>query len=108
MNDDLGGFFALPPFKADEALVGLRRQLRELKPLTEKTGSSPHRFDIKGLPVIELSLSDDQAVPAVVAASVKRPSQRPEWQKQPLKSSADVRRFVDEVKRKLKAWEDED
>lgn len=106
MSDDLGDFFALPPFKADEAMVGLRRQLRDLKPLVEKGNASPHRFEMRGLPAIELSLAE--GAPALNAAWAKKPSQRPDWQKQTLKSSADVRRFVDEVKRQLKRWEDED
>lgn len=107
MSDDLGDFFALPPFKADEALVKLRRDLRELKPLVEKGTGAVVRFEWKSLPVIELSLvSGDK--PALAVSLAKRPSQRPEWIKHTLASSADVRKLLDEVKRSLKRWDDED
>ena len=83
MSDDLGDFFALPPFKPDEALVQLRRQLKELK-LQEQPGSTPHRFALKGVVVAELQVSADATKPAVAAAVVKRPLQRPEWVRQQL------------------------
>lgn len=106
MSDDLGDFFALPAFKPQEALVGLRRQLRELKPLAEKTGTEPHRFELRGLPVIELSLDDGDT--AIRARWAQRLSQRPDWRQTLLKSSAEVRRFADDMKRQLTRWEDED
>lgn len=108
MNDELSDFFALPPFKADEALVKLRRDLRELKPLAEKGTGSPIRFEWKGLPVIELSVSASSDKPALAVSLAKRPSQRPEWLKQTLASSAEVRKWLDELKRSLKRWDDED
>ncbi|MDE2593751.1 MAG: hypothetical protein KGL57_05895 [Burkholderiales bacterium] len=107
MSDDLGDFFALPPFKADEALVKLRRDLRELKPLVEKGTGPVVRFEWKSLPVIELSLATGDK-PALAVSVAKRPSQRPEWAKHTLASSADVRKLLDEVKRSLKRWDDED
>lgn len=111
MSDELSDFFALPPFKANEALVKLRRDLRELKPLAEKGTGSPVRFEWKGLPVIELSMaasSDTSEKPALAVSLAKRPSQRPEWLRQTLSSSAEVRKWLDEVKRSLKRWDDED
>ncbi len=107
MSDDLGDFFALPPFKADEALVKLRRDLRELKPLAEKGTGPVVRFEWKSLPVIEVSLAAGDK-PALAVSLAKRPSQRPEWTKHTLASSADVRKLLDEVKRSLKRWDDED
>lgn len=108
MSDELSDFFALPPFKADEALVKLRRDLRELKPLAEKGSGSPIRFEWKSLPVIELSLAASSEKPALAVSLAKRPSQRPEWLKQTLASSAEVRKWLDEVKRCLKRWDEED
>lgn len=107
MTDELSDFFALPPFKADEALVKLRRDLRELKPLAEKGTGALLRFEWKSLPVIELSLRDGDK-PTLTASLAKRPSQRPEWLNQTLASSAEVRKWLDEVKRSLKRWDDED
>lgn len=107
MNDDVSDFFALPPFKADEALVKLRRDLRELKPLAEKGTGSPIRFEWKGLPVIELSQPPGDK-PALAVSLAKKPSQRPDWLKQTLTSSAEVRKWLEEFKRCLKRWDDED
>ncbi|HEX5354986.1 MAG TPA: hypothetical protein VFW93_02120 [Aquabacterium sp.] len=108
MSDELSDFFALPPFKADEALVKLRRDLRELKPLAEKGTGTPIRFEWKGLPVIEVSVSASAEKPALAVSLAKRPSQRPEWLKQTLSSSADVRKWLDGLKLSLKRWDDED
>lgn len=107
MSEELSDFFALPPFKADEALVKLRRDLRELKPLAEKGTGDLVRFEWKGLPVIELTLVATDK-PALAVSLAKRPSQRPEWRKQTLAASAEVRKWLDEVKRSLKQWDDED
>jgi hypothetical protein len=107
MSDDLGDFFALPPFKPDEALVQLRRQLKELK-LQEQPGSTPHRFALKGVVVAELQVSVDAAQPAVAAAVVKRPLQRPEWVRQQLDSRDAVRKWIDAFKRQLASWTDDD
>ena len=94
MSDD---FFALPAFKPDEALVALKRQLRDLKPLAERGNG----FEIGGKRVIELA-SDASSITARLA---KRPAVSPEWQPQVLKNSADVRKCVDEVKKRLARWQ---
>ena len=107
MSDELSDFFALPAFKPEEALVKLRRDLRELKPLQEQgAGGTPARFALKGLMVIELQAAPD--APAILARLAKRPSQRPEWTSQKLTSSADVRKWLDGVRQALKRWDDED
>lgn len=110
MSDDLGDFFALPPFKPDEALVQLRRQLKELK-LQEQPGSTPHRFALKGVVVAELQVQADatgSTKPALAAAVVKRPLQRPEWVRQQLDSREAVRKWIDAFKRQLASWTDDD
>lgn len=106
MNDDLSGFFALPPFKANEAVVALRRQLRELKPLTEKGTAAPWRFEFRSQPCVTLRVSDDGAV--IEAEWTPKLSSRPQWHKQALRSSADVRKFVDQLKLQMKRWEDDE
>lgn len=92
-------FFAPPPFKPDEALVQLKRTLRELRPLAERGNG----FDLQGQRVIELGV-DGEALQARVA---KRPARSPEWDTRTLKNSADVRQFTDEIKRRLGRWSDE-
>ncbi len=106
-GDDLGDFFALPPFKPEEALVQLRRQLKELK-LQEQPGSKPLRFALKGDVVVELQVAPEAPKPALAAAVVKRPLQRPEWVRQTLDSRDAVRKWLDALKRQLASWTDDD
>lgn len=112
-DNDLGDFFALPPFKPEEALVQLRRQLKELK-LQEQPGSAPHRFALKGDVVVELQVASQAKggahapKPALDAAMVKRPLQRPEWVRQSLDSRDAVRKWLDAFKRQLASWTDDD
>jgi hypothetical protein len=105
-DDDLGAFFALPPFKAEEALVKLRRDLRELRTLSEKGTGTVLRWEWQGLPAIELQLAADGK--GIQAGVVKVPSSRAQWQRSTLASSGDVRRWLDDLKRALKRWGDED
>lgn len=105
-DDDLGAFFALPPFKADEALVKLRRDLRELRALSEKGAGAQLRWDWKGHAAVELALSDDGK--AIAAGLAKQPSSRPQWHRRQIASSGDARQWLDELKRALKRWDDED
>jgi hypothetical protein len=98
MSDDTD-FFALPAFKPADALVGLKRQLRELKGLRERGEG----FELKGQEVVALKATDA----TIEAKLVKRPARSPEWVAHTLKSSADMRRFVDTVKTQLGRWDDE-
>jgi hypothetical protein len=91
-------FFAPPPFRPDEALVQLKRQLRDLK-----LGERGNGFEQRGLAIVELQADDA----AITARLVKRPARTPEWTAHTLKNSADVRRFVDTVKQQLLRWSDE-
>jgi hypothetical protein len=92
-------FFAPPPFKPAEALVQLKRQLRELRPLAERGNG----FELQGRSVIALVANEEQ----IEARLAKRPAVSPEWTTHTLKNSADVRRFVDAVKAQLARWSDE-
>jgi hypothetical protein len=100
MADEEGWGFAPPPFKPDEALARLTRDLRELG-LAEREG----RFERRGVAIARAAI--DGAV--IRAARVKRPSrQSPEWQDKTLKSSADARDFVADLKKQLALWSDRD
>jgi aspartate oxidase len=92
-SDNFG--FAPPPFDAAGALVQLKRQLRDLK-LSER-GS---RFELKGRAVVELAAQADH----IDARIAKRASMTPEWLLHTLRSSADVRGFIDAVKRQMTKW----
>jgi len=97
MNED--AFFALPPFKPDEALLTLKRNLRDLRSL-EARGDS---FWLQGQAVLELSAQEGQ----LLARLVKRPARSPEWEARHCKNAAEVRSLLDEVKRRLSRWTDE-
>lgn len=97
MNDD---FFAPPAFKPAEALQQIKRFARDLRSLTERgTG-----FELQGVAVLDVKVEGD----TLVARIAKRCSQRTEWDVQVLKSTTDVRKLQDEVKRRLLRWVDED
>lgn len=98
MSED---FFAPPAFKPEEGLVQLKRTLRDLRVLSERGNG----FDLKGAPVLAFSL-EAQAIAAQLA---RRPSRSSvEWDRYTLAGSADVRRFTDEVKRRLARWTEEE
>lgn len=98
MSEEWG--IAPPPFKPDEALQKLRRDLRELG-LTEREG----RFERRGSLIARTAVDGD----TLRAARVKRPSRTsPEWIEKVLRSSADVRDFVADLKRQLALWSDRD
>jgi len=92
-------FFAAPPFDADDALVQLKRQLRELR-LSERG----HGFERKGCRVVELQ----RGATGIDARLAKRPAATPQWTTSALRSSAEVRRFVDTVKQQLARWSDDE
>jgi hypothetical protein len=96
MSDD---FFAPPAFKPAEALLQLKRSLRDLRPLAERGEG----FDLQGKRVIEFA-HDDKAISAKLA---KQPAHTPQWDTLVLKNSADVRKCVDEAKKRLARWTEE-
>lgn len=101
MTDNLDpGFFALPPFKPDEALARLRRDLREAG-LTEREG----QFESKGQALARAAVDGDGALQVALA---KRPSRSPEWLSRTVKDSAQLRDFIQDVKRHLASWREDD
>jgi hypothetical protein len=96
MSDD---FFAPPPFKPDEALQRAKRELRGLG-LVEREG----RFDRKAQAIARVAIDGD----VLKAAIVKRPGLTPEWSEKILRSAADLRDFVADLKKKLASWSDRD
>lgn len=98
MSDDLG--FAPPPFKPDEALQRLARELRGLG-LTERGG----RFERRGSVIARAEVDGE----LLRAARVKRPGRgSPDWVEKALRNSADLRSFVADLKMQLARWSDSD
>jgi hypothetical protein len=93
-------FFAPPPFKPAEALMQLQRSLRALGGLSERGG----QFEWKGRPALTLVIADGE----IVASLARRPLARPEWEARRLRNGAEVRRFTEDVRRRLASWRDAD
>ena len=96
MNDDL---FAPPAFKPDQALLTLKRGLRDFRSLSERGNS----FLLQGQVVLELGV-DDKLLHAKLA---RKPARSPEWDTRDCKNSAELRSLQDEIKRRLARWTDE-
>jgi hypothetical protein len=94
-DDDLGGF-APPPFNADHALVTLKRALRDLK-LAERGNA----YELRGKRVVEIAI-DSGVINARIA---RRLMLTPEWDRVAIKSAAEQRKLIDEVKKRLAKWE---
>ena len=98
MNDDTFGF-APPPFKPDDALAQIKRTLRDLK-LAERGNG----FDLRGKRVVELALGGA----AISARLARKLALTPQWDTLTVQSTGDQRKLVDELKRRLARWEQED
>ena len=99
MNADTDVGFAAPPFDADAALVTLKRTLRDLK-LAERGNG----FEQRGKRVAELVVEGG----AIQAKLARRLALTPDWDHSTLKSAADQRKFVDEVRKRLARWEQDE
>jgi len=95
MPDD--DFFALPPFNPDSALANLKRSLRDMK-LVEREGV----YELKGLPIAQARVDGG----VLKLAVVKRFTGLPEWTQLEATDHAVVRRFTDELRRRLLKWDD--
>lgn len=98
-DSDLGGFVP-PPFNAEGALVQLKRSLRDLK-LAERGNA----FELRGKRVVELQLDGNTAIAVRLARKL---ALTPEWDKSAVRSAAEQRKLVDEVKKRLERWEREE
>jgi hypothetical protein len=93
-------FFAPPPFKPGEALIQFKRTLRDLRGLTERTGS----YEWKGKTVIACAVDGD----TLSIKLAKRPAQSPEWEPRSVADHAQLRKLVDEIKARVGRWRDAD
>jgi hypothetical protein len=92
MSDD---FFAPPPFNPETARATLVRALRDLK-LAERGGA----FEFNGQPVVKATIADK----VLELDIVKRPSRSPDWEHAQASDHAQLRRFIDDVKRRVSRW----
>lgn len=99
MSNDEDWALPTPAFKADEALVTLKRTLRDLR-LAERGNA----YEQRGKRVVELAAEDG----AIAARLARRLMLTPEWDRIAIRSAADQRKFVDEVKKRLARWEHEE
>jgi hypothetical protein len=97
-TEDWGGFQP-PPFQVEAALLQLRRSLADLK-LSERSGG----FELRGKRVLEVRI-DGQTLAVRLA---RRLALTPQWDALVVKSSADQRKLIDEVKKRLARWDQED
>ena len=92
--------FAPPPFDAEQALLQLKRSLRDLK-LAERGNGT---FEMRGKCVA--GFEADAAV--IHARLARRLMMTPEWDRFDIKSAPEQRKCVDEVKKRLQRWEREE
>ena len=106
--DDDGSNWAPPMFKPEDALQGLKRELRALG-LTERNGVFERRGTAIAKAAVDGAAGGVAAGVAIAAARVRRPSRSsPEWQPRTLGSAAQVRDFVNDLKKCLASWSDTD
>lgn len=91
--------FEPPAFKPEAALVQLKRSLRDLQ-LAERGDGA----ELRGKHVVEWRI-DGATIQLRVA---RRLGVSPEWDSATLKSAADQRKWVDEIKKRLERWQRED
>ena len=94
MSDD---FFAPPPFDPATARATLARALRDLK-LVERNGA----FEMNGQPVVRARI--DGVVLMLDVA--RKPARSPDWEHAEAADHARLRRFIDDVKRRVGRWGD--
>jgi hypothetical protein len=94
--DDLGGF-APPPFDPAGAMVTLRRVMKELK-LVEREGL----IEWKGLVVAAAAIEGRE----LAVKLARKPLRSPDWEKKSLKNHADLRRWTDDLRKRLVSWAD--
>lgn len=99
MSEEESWGFTPPPFRAEESLVQLKRSLRELG-LTERSGG----FEFQARQALSFELKEG----AIVLKLARRLIRTPEFDLFTIKSGADQRKVLDELKKRLARWKDEE
>jgi hypothetical protein len=95
--DDWG--LAPPPFDPEQSLLQLQRAMRD-----NKLSARDQAFELRGKTVIELEINDA----AVAVRLARRLVTTPEWDQITVKSAAEQRKLIEEVKKRLARWLDEE
>lgn len=106
MSDETWAF-ALPPFDAVAGRLQLQRALRDL----QLDGRGDSSYLLQGRPVVEVGPVTPAAsggAAAIPVRVVRRPAVTPEWESRTLRSSGETRQFLEEVRRRLARWRDDD
>ena len=96
-NDGFG--FVLPPFSPEDALMTVRRTLRDFK-LSERGNG----FELRGKRMLEISAEAD----ALQIRLARKLALTPEWDRFNVRNANDLRKFTDEVKKRLARWAQEE
>jgi hypothetical protein len=96
---DEGFGLAPPAFKPEEALLQLKRQLRDLKLAERGIG-----FELRGKRVAELQVEGA----SLAARTARKLALTPEWDRQTIASAGDQRKWMDELKKRLARWDREE
>jgi hypothetical protein len=96
-DEDFG--FGLPPFKPEDALQTIKRTLRDLKLAERGTG-----FELRGKRVLEISAEAD----ALQVRIARKLALTPEWDRLSVRNAGEQRKFIDEIKKRLARWAQDD
>ena len=96
-DDDLAASFAPPPFDPNSAFATLRRTMRDLK-LVEREG----QFEWKGLAIATVVVEG----PELAVKLARKPLSSPDWDRKSLRNHADLRRWTDDLRKRLSSWND--
>ena len=99
MSDEADFGFAPPPFNAEQALLQLKRSLRDMKLSERGIG-----FELRGKRVAEFEV--DGAL--IRARLARRLALTPEWDRVEIKSATEQRKCVDDLKKRIERWEREE
>jgi hypothetical protein len=91
--------FAPPPFSPEQSLLQLQRAMRDCK-LTARGRA----FESRGKVVVEFEIQGAE----IAAHLARRLVNTPEWDRYTVKSAAEQRKLIDEVKKRLARWTDEE
>lgn len=98
--DDGSDFgFALPAFKPEDALQAVQRAARDLKLTARGAG-----FELRGKPVLQAGVEGD----ALQVRLARKLAMTPEWDRQTVRNAAEQRKLIDELKKRLARWDQED
>ncbi|MCE4557139.1 hypothetical protein [Pelomonas cellulosilytica] len=98
--DDDSWEMAPPPFNAASAVQTMRRFVRDQRVLAERGEGWLLGAD----EVLQLSLDGAQ----VQVRLARRPARTPEWDRFTLASATDLRKVQDEIRRRLRRWQDDE